>query len=167
MGAFKSRRVWLLAVLCVLVLLVGCGKKETRWDSAQEQSANNQPATSDESVAGGSFNKFFPAEEEGFEVIFTQEKTGFAQAKLKNDGTDVAQLSITDTVNNPEAAEKYAESSETLAGFPLAAIGSKGTGILVADRYQVQVRSLDDSFTEFDRDDWLQKFDLDGLSQLQ
>ncbi len=166
MRAFTSRRIWVLLVL--MVVLVGCGKeKETRWDSAQEESANNQPATSDESVAGGSFNKFFPQAEDGFDVVFTQEKTGFAQAKLKRDGTDVAQLSITDTTNNPEAAEKYADSSDTLAGFPLAAIGSKGTGILVADRYQVQVRSLDDSFTEFDRDDWLQKFDLDGLSQLQ
>lgn len=141
-------------------------QKETRWDKAQEQS-ENQPATSDESVSGGSFNTFFPAAEAGFDLTFTQEKTGFAEARLSKDGTDVALLSISDTVNNPDAAEKYKESTEVLAGFPVADIGSQGTGILVADRYQVQVRSTDSSFSRFDREDWLQKFDLDGLAALQ
>lgn len=164
----KNYRILVALSLLVALLFTACTstQKETRWDKAQEQS-ENQPATSDESVSGGSFNTFFPAAETGFDLAFTQEKTGFAEATLSKDGTDVALLSISDTVNNPEAAEKYKESSEVLAGFPVADIGSQGTGILVADRFQVQVRSTDSSFSRFDREDWLQKFDLDGLAALQ
>jgi hypothetical protein len=163
----KNYRILVTLSLLIMLLFTACStQKETRWDKAQEQS-QNQPATSDESVSGGSFNTFFPTAEEGFDIAFTQEKTGFAEATLSKDGTDVALLSISDTVNNPSATEKYKESSEVLAGFPVADIGSQGTGILVADRYQVQVRSTDSSFSRFDREDWLQKFDLDGLAALK
>ena len=34
-------------------------------------------------------------------------------------------------------------------------------------RYQVKVLSRDASFTQSDRVDWLQKFDLQGLAQLK
>jgi hypothetical protein len=51
-----------------------------------------------------------------------------------------------------------------VAGYPAAAIGSQGTGILVAERFQVQVRSTDASFTESDRETWLGRFDLNRLS---
>ena len=44
-------------------------------------------------------------------------------------------------------------------------IGNNGTGLLVGDRYQVQIRSTDANFTKFDREDWLKKFDLANLAQ--
>jgi hypothetical protein len=102
-----------------------------------------------------------------FEVVYTQEKIGFAEATLKEDGEDVATLAIFDTVSNPAAAGKYAESSEELEGYPLVAVGSNTNAILVADRFQVQVRSRSDEFTEDDRKEWLAEFDLDGLAALK
>jgi hypothetical protein len=48
----------------------------------------------------------------------------------------------------------------------MAASGSKGTSILVSDRYQVQIRSMDPSFGEAERLEWLPKFDLYSLSNL-
>ncbi len=92
-------------------------------------------------MAGGEFNKFFPASNDDYEIVYTQEKIGFAEAVLKQGGEDVATLAIFDTASNPEAAAKYAASSEEVAGYPALAIGNNGMGILVADRFQVQVRS--------------------------
>ena len=46
-------------------------------------------------------------------------------------------------------------------------IGNNGTGLLVGGRYQVQIRSNDASFSKFDREDWLKKFDLPNLARLQ
>jgi hypothetical protein len=161
---------WLLVPLLLLLMIgfVACGgqaKEPSRWDTAQEQSTGNQPATSEEAVAGSTFNALFPSPEGDFDLVFTQEKVGFAEAKLTEGGTDMALLSISDTVNNPQAVEKYQSSCETLAGYPLASSGSKGTAILVADRFQVQVRSLDNSFDETDRKEWLQQFDLSTLAK--
>jgi hypothetical protein len=48
----------------------------------------------------------------------------------------------------------------------MAAAGSKGTVILVNNRYQVQVRSMDPSFGEAERMEWLPRFDLYSLSNL-
>jgi hypothetical protein len=156
------RAVVLLWFLCGII--AGCGSPEpTRWDAAQEASEDNVDAVADDSVKGSSLNGFFPEVESPFDLVFKQEKTGFSQASLKADGKEVATLSISDTSNNPSAAAKYADSQEELAGFPVAAAGSKGTGLLVGDRFQVQIRSMDESFTESDRKDWLQKFDLTGL----
>lgn len=167
MRTHRFRRGLLALVLLFGVLFVAaCGQEQpTRWDDAQ-QNTEDQPATSEESLAGSDFNALFPDTEGSFDLVYTQEKTGFVEASLKKDGIEVALLSISDTVNNPDARQKFAESSEVLAGFPVADVGSKGTAVLVADRFQVQVRSVDDSFSRFDREDWLQKFDLDGLSQL-
>ena len=160
-------RLRALTWIAVLGLLAGgCKKEPSRWDQAQE-ATRGQKATVTESQAGGEFNKFFPKAEDPFDLIYKQEKTGFAEASLKYDGREVALLSISDTVNNPDAKTKYAESAEKLGEYPLAAIGDQGTGVLVADRYQVQVRSMDPEFIEVNRHEWLQQFDLAGLSQLQ
>jgi hypothetical protein len=41
-----------------------------------------------------------------------------------------------------------------------------GTGVLVGDRFQVQVRSKDANFGKPEREDWLNKFDLANLAKL-
>ncbi len=166
----RFKRIPSIVLLLLLGFVLGaCVKQQqpTRWDSAQQQSAQNQPATVDESLPGSAFNTFFPSAEGEFDITYTQEKQGFAQAKLKKGGQEMALLSISDTRNNPEATEKFNNSAETLQGYPVVDVGSKGTAILVADRFQVQVRSSTDAFTQFDREDWLKQFDLDGLSQLE
>ncbi|MGE0084641.1 MAG: hypothetical protein AB7S75_09485 [Desulfococcaceae bacterium] len=139
-------------LLAVLFALTACGKSEDKQDA---------PA------AGGEFNKFFPKSQDGFDVVFTQEKAGMAQAKLKKDGKDAAMLTIADLKGNPDAAGKFKNSTASISGYPAAASGGLGTAVLVADRFQVQARSNDGSFTENDRRLWLERFNLSGLAQLK
>lgn len=161
----------LAALLLSLVLLVSSGCAQTDnspYADAQRESTERgaTPAVSAEAEKGGEFNQFFPSSGQGYNVVFSQEKKGFAEAKLKQDGTDVAMLSISDTISSPAAADKYKSSTEKLSGYPLLDIGSTQTGVLVSDRYQVKAISRASSFTPQDRRDWLQKFDLQGLSNL-
>lgn len=163
----RTRRVLLAASLLVLLLFVACGRQPTRWDQAQtNRDIQETPAVAEEALPGRAFNPFFPDDEGDFDVVYAQEKQGFAQAKLKKERKDVAVLSVFDTASDPTVAEKYEQSSETLAGYPTVAIGSNGTAILVNERFQVQVRSSDETFGPSDREAWLQKFDLDGLASL-
>jgi len=154
-----------LTILFSLLLLAGCARRvPTRWDQAEQASRANPAAVSKESVSGGSLNRYFPKPDAPFDLVFKQEKTGFAQASLQKGGRPVASLSISDTTNNPSAAAKYRNSGRSVGGYPSASIGSQGTGVLVGDRFQVQVRSTDPSFTESDRETWIGRFDLNRLS---
>ncbi|QDV33963.1 hypothetical protein [Tautonia plasticadhaerens] len=153
-----------LAPAILAVLLAGCGGEPTRWDEAQAESRRAGPAVAEEATAGSELNEFFPEDEGTLDVVFTQEKPGFSQADLVDDGETVATLSIFDTTSNPEAAGKFADSDEELDGHPMAQSGSMGTALLVGDRYQVQVRSVDADFDRARREEWLRKFDLADLA---
>ncbi len=162
------RRVLATLLLATLLLLSACDSAPSRFDQAQQESTQRgADAVSKEAVAGGSFNKFFPRSSDGFQLVFAQEKKGSSLAKLKQNGKEVAMLSITDTVSNPSAAQKYQQSSEKLNGYPLIEQGSKTTALLVDNRFQVKVTSRSDSFSPSDRRQWLQKFDLNGVAQLK
>ncbi len=162
----RLRRVLAPLLLVLFLVVTGCAASEpSRWDEAQQQTSG-ETAVSEEATSGGQFNQFFPEGGGGYDRVFTQEKDGFAQASLKQDGAEVALLSISDTTGNPQAAQKFAQSSSNIGGYPSVQVGSTQTAILVGDRYQVKVVSKDDSFTDGDRQAWLEKFDLSGLSQL-
>jgi hypothetical protein len=118
-------------------------------------------------VAGSVFNKLFPKDGDGYNVTYTQEKSGASLAELTKGGKKLAQLSITDTAGNPPARDKFKTGSQAVAGFPAASVGDLGTAILVGDRFQVQVRSADPAFTADQRAAWLAKFDLAGLQGVQ
>jgi hypothetical protein len=152
--------------LLLVTTLAGCYREPSRWDQVQQETRRNQPAVAREAIAGGEFNKFFPKGEGDFDTVYTQEKSGFAQAMLKKDGNEVATLSIFDTVSNPEAAQDYKTATAQLEGYPMIDIGEQGTGVLVGDRFQVQVRSKDAAFGKADRQDWLRKFNLANLERL-
>lgn len=157
-------------VLCWLLLLTivsGCQKDTNdRWAKAQQESSQNPEAVSQEAVAGGEFNRFFPQVEKPWDIVFKQEKTGFAQASLQQDGTEMAVLSVSDTTNNPEAAEKYKDSQEQIANYPAVNIGEQATAILVNDRFQIQIRSVDAAFGPEERQAWLAKFNLEAIGRL-
>ena len=114
-------------------------------------------------VAGKTFNKLFPGSADGFSVQFTQEKEGYAQADLLKGGKKLAQFSVSDTEANPTARDKFKDSTKKIGGHASAAVGSMGTAVLVAGRYQVQVRSTDPSFTAADREAWITKFKFGDL----
>jgi len=161
------RLVLVLLFLPLVALVVACGGNpaQTRWASAQQES-RNKPAVAKEALPGKEFNKFFPKAESPWDLTYKQEKQGTAIASLKKDGKEVATLHVFDTVSDPDVAKEYKEATQALAGCPLVAKGAKGTAVLVANRFQVQVRSTDDSFGEDDRKEWIKKFDLDGIAKL-
>lgn len=154
-------------LLSLLLLVTSCASKApSRFDQAQQTSSQQKSgqAVVKDATQGANFNKFFPKADSGYQRVYTQEKKGFAQAKLKKDGKDIATLSISDIKSTPDTAKKYQQSTKTIAGYPSATLGNSQTSVLVNNRYQVTVRSTDPSFN---REAWLQKFDLAGLARLQ
>lgn len=167
MTTSKRPTLTLLWGLAVAVMLVGCQEKPpNRWEKAEKESEKSPEAVSDEAVAGGEFNRFFPQVKSPWDIVYKQEKSGFSQASLKQDGREVAILSVSDTKNNPEAKEKFQGSGESIGGSPAVMIGEQGTAVLVNDRFQVQVRSMDPSFGPDERKEWLAKFDLDSIGRI-
>jgi hypothetical protein len=165
------RKILISIALSVTLLVSGCSQKEpSRFAQTQkETSGRNAPAAvAKNAEAGGSFNKFFPDGSAGYARVFSQEKKGFAEAKLNKEGKNVAVLSINDTISNPIAAKKYEKSISKIGAYPMIEEAPlKSTGLLVNNRYQVKVASRDPSFTANDRKTWLSKFNLDGLSKLK
>jgi hypothetical protein len=117
-------------------------------------------------LPGGEFNRFFPKQSGNDDMVAKQEKEGFAQYSLRRDGEEIAQLSVTDLRGNPQAAEKFMQPDMTIADYPAKKDGSKGTVLLVEQRFQVKVRSPGGQLNESDRVKWLQAFDLAGIAGL-
>ncbi|MBP0001644.1 MAG: hypothetical protein J7641_22090 [Cyanobacteria bacterium SID2] len=163
------RKPIVAGLLATLLLVGGCRNPQTSPPPETQQQV--QPAeggaVSQAAVSGSEFNKFFPPDGDGYERIYTQEKDGFAEAKLKKDGQDIAMLAISDTISVPAAAQKFVNSDRNIAGYPAITQGTTQTAVLVADRFQVKVISRSPDFTEVDRETWIQKFDLQGLAQLK
>lgn len=165
----KLSKILAPMLLSILLLVTSCASKEpSRYQGAQQESTKRgaTPAISKNATQGSNFNKFFPKSGGGYQAVPAQEKKGFAEYKLKQNGKDVAVMSIADTTSNPTAAQKYQNSSKKIAGYPAIDQGTNITGLLVG-RYQVKVQSRNPSFTKSDREAWLQKFDLGGLSRVR
>ena len=164
----KMRKVIVVFSLSLLLLTSCATQAPSRFEQAQQESSQRgSSAVVRESESGGSFNKFFPPSGGGYQRVYSQEKKGFAEAKLKKDGKEVAVLAISDTLNNPSAAKKFEKSTQKIKGYPAVSQGKTGTAVLVGDRFQVKVLSRDPAFSESDRQAWLDKFDLKGLSKVK
>ncbi|MEB3160196.1 MAG: hypothetical protein VKL20_01910 [Synechocystis sp.] len=168
-----KKRVFRLLSLGLMLCLVWFGavacapQPPSPFEQAQQESTERgATAVVKDSTKGGEFNAFFPTASGDYERIFAQEKQGFAEIKLKQNGQDLAVMSISDIRNNPTAADKFKGSSSSIGGFPVVQQGSTGTALLVGDRYQVKVLSRSPNFTAADRESWLSKFDLKGLAAL-
>lgn len=170
MTSARWLRVLTPIVLSLLLFVTACApNSSSRYSQIQkETSRRGAPAAVAKTAEQGStFNKFFPGSTGTYEVVPAQEKKGFAEYKVNQNGKTVAMLSINDTLSLPTAAAKYKTSTEKVAGYPAVNQGTSTTGLLVNDRYQVKVLSRDASFTRDDRVAWLQKFDLRGLAKLE
>lgn len=163
------RKSLIALILTSCLLFTSCSQQApSRFDDAQQQSTSKgAAAVVDTAQSGGKFNRYFPDGNSEYQRIYSQEKKGFAEAKLKKGGDEIAILSISDTVNNSSAASKFQDSTDKISGYPAVAQGKTSTAILVGDRYQVKIRSKDSSFAAGDREKWLGKFDLRGLSKLK
>ncbi len=162
------RRLVAALILTSCLLFTSCSQQApSRFDAAQQESTSKgATAVVKDSQSGSAFNRYFPDSADGYERVYSQEKKGFAQAKLKQDGKEIAIMSISDVLNNPSTVEKFQESSSQINGYPEVSQGSTGTAVLVNNRYQVKIRSKDSSFSQSDREKWLKRFDLRGLSKL-
>lgn len=119
-----------------------------------------------EVVNGTAFNRLFPAPGPGEQVVFTQEKRGFSEAKLKQGDQTRALLAISDTITAPTAKDKFATSTERLQGWPLVEQGSQASALLVADRFQVKVIGQGVGLDQQQRHDLLAAFQLQKLAAL-
>ncbi|QHG18970.1 hypothetical protein [Nostoc sp. ATCC 53789] len=165
----RGRRVVAALLLSVVLLTTACSPKAPgRFDQAQKESTQQKrgQAVAKNATQGSEFNKLFPSAGDGYQRVFTQEKKGFAEAKLKKGGKDVALLSISDTTSTPSTAAKFSKSTKKIGGYPAVEVGKTQTAILVG-KYQVKVLSRDSSFAASDRADWLEKFNLNGLAKLK
>jgi hypothetical protein len=120
-----------------------------------------------EVVNGTAFNRLFPAPQAGEAIVFTQEKRGFSEARLKQGDQTVALLAISDTTTAPEARDKFSQTSERLQGWPLLEQGAQASALLVAERFQVKVIGQGPGLAADQRHDLLNGFDLKGLAALQ
>ncbi|KEF43182.1 MAG: hypothetical protein ER33_00100 [Cyanobium sp. CACIAM 14] len=118
-------------------------------------------------VNGTAFNRLFPKPEPGEQLVFTQEKRGFSQARLRQGDQIKALLSISDMLTAPEAREKFRAAPERLQGWPLVEQGSQASALLVADRFQVKVIGQGEGLDAGSRHDLLGAFDLRGLAALE
>jgi len=155
-------------ILTSCLLFTSCSQQAPSSFDGAQQSSTSKGATAvvKDSQPGSAFNRYFPDSADGYERVYSQEKKGFAQAKLNKDGKEIAILSISDVLNNPSTVEKFQSSSSQINGYPKVSQGSSGTAVLVNSRYQVKMRSKDSSFSQGDREKWLKRFDLRGLSKL-
>ena len=172
LGRITSIIIPLIFCCCLvgLLSLSACTTQTpSRFEQAQQESIKAKPdqtAVSLDTVKGGSLNQFFPVSANGYERVFTQEKDGFVQAKLKRNGEELAILTIADTISNPNAKSDFVDAADTIEGFPVVEKGANTTAMLVGDRYQIKVTSRSDDFTPAQRQEWLGKFDLNKLVQL-
>ena len=119
-----------------------------------------------EVVNGTAFNRLFPTPGPGEQLIFTQEKRGFSEAKLKQGDQTTALLAISDTITAPEARDKFTSSTERLQGWPLAEQGGQASALLVVDRFQVKVIGQGAGLDMQQRHDLLEAFQLQKLAAL-
>ena len=157
----KPRRLLALA-LTGIALLAACKKEPNRWEQAATQTL---PGADVPKTEGKQLNAFFPPDNtDGMSRVFTQEKDGFVEAKLKKDGQDVATLSISDANGDDGVKSKFATASDKVSGQPLVTVGKNQSAVLVHDRYQIKVSSQ--TLDEAARKALLAKFNIDGLAKL-
>jgi hypothetical protein len=119
-----------------------------------------------EVVNGTAFNRLFPKPEIGQQLVFTQEKRGFSEARLKRGDEVLALLAISDTTTAPAARAKYSGSSAAIQGWPLVDQGQQVSGLLVAERFQVKVIGQGNGLSADQRHELLEAFDLKGLAAI-
>jgi hypothetical protein len=120
-----------------------------------------------EVVNGTAFNRLFPAPGPGEQLVFTQEKRGFSEARLKQGDATLALLAVSDTTTLPAARQKFADAQGRIQGWPLVDQGSQASALLVADRFQVKVIGQGVGMEAGRRHDLLAAFDLPALAALE
>lgn len=169
MARKTAPRVLLAAIAIVGGFTLACSGavEPTQWDDVAEQIEEGAAAEPIGAIVDGSaFNAMLPDDgHDGTSRVFTQEKSGYAEAEYKRDGKTLVTVSISDTRDNPSAREKFAGAAEQVAGYPAVEKGSNASMVLVADRFQVRASSPD--LSHADRLAWLGAAHISQLATLQ
>lgn len=118
-------------------------------------------------VNGTAFNRLFPEPDAGDQLVFTQEKRGFSEARLKHGDQVKALLAISDVSTAPGARRKFEASQCRLQGWPLVEPDQQATALLVADRIQIKVIGQGDGLEAEERQALIGRFNLKGLAALE
>jgi len=156
---------WILGLVVAAGLLLGGALLIPFGDWLPGGTVANVP--NQEVVNGTAFNRLFPAPVAGEQLLFSQEKRGFSEARLRRGGELVALLAISDTTTAPEAREKFGSSQNAVAGWPLVEQGSQASALLVGGRFQVKVIGQGDGLDLQARHELLESFDLTALARLR
>ena len=155
---------WGLALVLIAGLLIGAFLFLPFRSWLPGGSVGDLPKS--EVVNGTTFNRLFPKAQAGETIVFTQEKRGFSEARLKSGAETRALLAISDTSSAPEARNKFVSPAQRLQGWPLVEQGSQASALLVADRFQVKVIGQGSGLDQEQRQELLGAFDLAGLAAL-
>lgn len=155
---------WGLGLLLIAGLLIGAFLFLPFRSWLPGGTVGNVPKS--EVVNGTAFNRLFPKPQPGETIVFTQEKRGFSEARLKSGQETRALLAISDTVTAPEARGKFVRAAEQLQGWPLVEQGPQASALLVAERFQVKVIGQGAGLDQEKRHDLLGAFNLSGLAAL-
>lgn len=155
---------WGLGLLLIAGLLIGAFLFLPFRSWLPGGTVGNVPTS--EVVNGTAFNRLFPAPGPGEQLVFTQEKRGFSEARLKQGDATLALLAVSDTTTLPAARQKFADAEGRIQGWPLVDQGSQASALLVADRFQVKVISQGVGLDQQQRHDLLAAFQLQKLAAL-
>ncbi|MCD8535589.1 MAG: hypothetical protein LR011_12720 [Verrucomicrobia bacterium] len=126
-----------------------------------------EPTPRDQQVEGKAFNPFFPASQDGYSVIFTSEKKGYSQANIKKGDVEVATMAVSDLIDDAEAVRKFEGATDSILSFPVISRGENGTAVLIANRFQIVLRSTSEEFSAEDRRKWISSLDLASIAALK
>lgn len=157
---------WLACVLLTSLLTACQLNLPASQATVEELGAAVEHGVGGALLPGDALQTFLPKAGSGFFVEIIQTSEGNVEAALKLENTQIATLSIRDTSGGPGINAGFQSSTLTIAGYPALEVDPQTTAILVANRYQVSVRSVAPDFTPEDRQYWLAEFDLAGLAAL-
>jgi hypothetical protein len=158
----KFRKLFGLLAVTLGLSAAACGKEPSRWDSAASATVPTGAAPKTE---GAKLNAFFPADgTDGYSRVFSQEKDGFVEAKLKKDGQEAATLAISDASSDESVKSKFASAPDKVGDQPLVTVGKNQSAVLVNNKFQIKVSSQ--TLDADARKALLSKFDIKGLAKL-
>jgi hypothetical protein len=117
-------------------------------------------------VEAGVLNKYFPADGvDGAKRTFKADKPGYAEAKYVTADKKELTLTINDLAGKADERGKFKSATDKISGNPVKTFGKNKSQMLVNDRFQVDVMSM--QVDEAGRKPWLSKFNLSGLSSVK
>lgn len=116
-------------------------------------------------LSGRAFKDLFPVGPEGYTIVFMDEKPAMSRALIKSGDRELARVTIRDLDNDRVRAGEYVRARNSLSGYPMIRKEPLITAVMVNSRYEVEIQSLHEDFSEEDRKQWIGRIDLNALAR--